>query len=301
MNKIFKISIAISTFLIILGISNFALAAGKGYFLEVSNFVMLYNNVRVNGYLVVEQNLTDRAGKLGDLLVDEVLNLDKDDDLNFCTDQRDINSNAPQNLDCAVQDMNWVVDLVGSDYKSTLNIINDNIYQLTTNRILANSDILLNPGGTARVRTDDAVRVTGCIVNDGSDSCSGDSIKTNKIYLDDINFISKCITGSNLNKICNNDEDCGISGTCNYAINFKPDILNLGNIDIGDEENFINQNICYKIAAGQVCQNSPAIPGGSTTFQNENFLTYGCQNPASGHCVNGTKLCCFLKISDISW
>lgn len=291
--------------MIVLGISKFAWAAGKGYFIEVSDFVMFYNNIRINGYLVIEDGLTNRAGKLGDLLVDDVFYLDRDNVINFCTDTRTIGTNTPGNRNCGNKDIVWEVQSAGSVYESVLRINSDDLYQLTTNDILAANDIIFSPPSGKRLATEDPIRITGCFTNDGSGSCGGNQVKTNNIYINDLSFISQCTAGTNINKMCNNDDDCGINGKCNYIIVFNPEVLTLGNIDLGSEENFENQNLCYKIGDGENCSGSVAYVSENWNFQNRYFTAsvdgvtnnYDCWNPAASRCVNGARLCCFLSVN----
>lgn len=320
MNKVYKISILLGLIVLLLGISHFAFAqsqTGKGYFLEVGDYLVMYNNLRINGYLAVENTLTNQAGKLGDLLVGNKMEVLENTPVYFCDNLRDSN-NIPLNKDCHNRNIEWLV--TGDGTTSRMNIKKESLTQITTEKIMAAETIKLTTSVTSFtnfIGTQNPVRINGCFSNDGTTTdCSGGSnankLMTQKMYTDDLNFLSICVGGSNDGKICNNDNECpgstgGVKAYCNFEISIDPANADFGRIDLGPEANLNKQNLCYRVSVPQNatvnpgCGTNSKAVGGTAAMKRTDFPS----NPISplrypptqitGYGITEAQICCYLK------
>ncbi|MCX6746029.1 MAG: hypothetical protein NTX00_03330 [Candidatus Parcubacteria bacterium] len=182
MAKIYKISIFISLLAVIFVLASYVRAQGKGYFYEQGNNFFILDNLHINGYLAVENKLTNKEGTLGDVLVENNLILDKESVVNFCQD-------LPANTNCAAKSIVW--------QSENLDIQDNKLNEIQTNQILAvNKDIYLEPAGS--VIATGLVNLQGCFSNDGSGTC----IKP-----------KTCVGGGNNTASCVKNEDCP-NGSC---------------------------------------------------------------------------------------
>jgi len=302
MKRIYKISILISVLGIICAI-NFALAQGKGYFLELGKNLYIFDNINLTGYLAVLASNQDPLaiiGNKGDVLVGGKFILDVNNDLVFCSNDIDPATKLPANKDCSHKFMLW-----GS---SDLQVLDPNFYQLKTNKILFTTALHLV--ANQDIKTLSALRINGCVANvknpDGTMSCENGEIKSDKLFLNNL----AGLTADNNNKH-------------NITLGTNSPNVNFTEISLGEEyaadpiyhpdiRFLANQYICWRANASfanRTCSSYFNANGGRSFFTNTVFLDkYGHKHGFDGPCPNGVyaggicgdtpmQLCCFLKIN----
>jgi hypothetical protein len=307
LSLIYKASLIICIGIIIFVVGHFVLAEGKGYFYERGNEFNIFDNLIVNGYLIVENNKTDRVGFPGDVLIDNNFSLDINSKIYFCKDEKV--GETPLNKNCDNKVIIW--------YPDNLEAVEDNFYQIQTNKILALNKVI-NIDSATDVRALKQIRLTGCFSNDGSQSCvlggtcnggvnngfpsaggcppnniaNLGEVKTTNFYVDNMTNLSLKTSNINTIKV--------IANTLKYAN------LNLGSdveVDFQKKITINNktklpkldlQNICWKYNVKNT------IPCGS-----DGFPAYGGYNIKwdFGNSVglyvgaDDLKICCFLDVS----
>ena len=227
MKKIFKLSIVISLIILLLVISNLALAQqeGKGYFLEKGNEFFIFDNLYINGYLTVGKDMLAEIGDFGDVLVSDRVFLDENASFIFCKDERQYGTNATLNRDCAAKVLIW-----HSRPDKGLEVVDTDFYELATNNIEAwPGSIIFQPGQDAGaadkdIFTDVPVKLIGaqgCFSNRG-ENCNKNELKTTKVYLRGLGLFG--------------EED---------TIRLDASHINLGEVDLGDANEFTRHKLCW--------------------------------------------------------
>lgn len=266
MQRIFKISILISSIILLLIISNLALAQqeGEGYFLEKGNEFFVFDNLYINGYLSVGREMLDKTGEFGDVLVSDRVFLDETSSFIFCKDIRQSGTNAVLNRDCAEKVLVW-----HSRPDKGLEVVDPGFYHLSTNNIEAwPGTIIFQPNTGNDVFTDVPVKLIGtqgCFANRGSD-CNQNELKTTKLYLQGISLLGD-----------------------NQQIIMDSAHVDLGKVDLGKQSEYIRHEICWLAADKNSCPKGYAHPA-YTEIGSGVYIIRGLDRDI------GPVLCCNLWI-----
>src|SRR4030042_3713738 len=277
----YKISLVICSFIIVFLSGHFVFAQGKGYFYERGNEFNVFDNLIVNGYLIVENTKTDRVGFSGDVMIDNNFSLDVNSFIYFCKDERV--GTTSLNRDCANKVLIWYPN------PGNLEAVDPDFYQIQINKVLAHNNVI-NIESANTVRALKQIKLTGCFSNDGSQDCvlggtcnggpnngmpsSGGcplgtvnkgEVKTGYFYTDNL---------ANLDLKTNNINTIKV-----VAYNLRYKSINLGSAGQVDFQNAIKiggsdkkekldlQNICWKAAIGTACANSGYPANGGVNYK----------------------------------
>jgi len=280
MNNFVKILISLFILTLVIIGGNYVFA-GKGFFYEKDNQFYIFDNVYINGYLSLGENIIGSDGAFGDVLVEGDMFLDSDSSFFFCLDERQAFSNLPLNTDCEDKVLIW--DNTGNLIAPNEIPDDQKLYQMRTDRIQmglgAGNSITFSPipGGSV-VYTDENVKVVGtgsdCVTLDGTGDCNDGEIRTNRAYFDTLDdYRSETdhqnVTDDNLIEVKSN-------------IDFDKIFLT----------SLADQDLCWEQNEGTGCGSAN---GGddSGDFTDMNFYGEGC----TGSCVRNNELCCYLDIS----
>jgi len=311
-----KIILLIALIIMLVGIVRFSYVhayQGKGYFYEQPGedipFLILKNNLRVNGFLAVEESVSENNGKPGDLLVEKIFYLDADAGIFFCQEEREVETNIPQNLNCANKVMRW--------NDNGVVVIKEALHQINTEKIISSNQISFLANN--RISANNPVRLSGCFSNDVAGDCDGGDLNTVNFYAEELNHLPVCLGGANDGKICNNDGECP-GGKCNFEILLNPQELVFKELNLGPEENIDNQYLCFKIKSNENCSDYNAVVRGGDdddwSFESvypcvddsdcprgaclSGKCKYFCEHPESGTCIStGAQLCCYLDVLNL--
>ncbi|MBD3359208.1 MAG: hypothetical protein GF365_00660 [Candidatus Buchananbacteria bacterium] len=265
MNKFFKIALALSFLILCLILGDFVLAQGDGYFLEKGNEFFIFDNLYVNGYLTVGNDMLGETANLGDVLVGDRLILDADSSFTFCKKELQSGTNAILNRDCEDKIMVW-----HSVADKGLEVLDTNFYELNTNNIETwPHSIIMQPNN--RIYTEVPVKLIGmqgCFSNRDSD-CNDDELETTTVKLNSI-----ALFGDNTN------------------IKINSANINLGNIDLGSFDDFKRHDLCWLASSINSCPKGFTHPAFKETPE-EGSVTV----TRSLDRVEGNVLCCYLNIA----
>jgi hypothetical protein len=233
---VYKISIFICVLGLLL-VSNHVWAVGKGFFMEKDDKFIFFDDLFINGYLIVEKDISNTAGILGDVLIGNNVNFDPAKSFYVCKDTR--TGSVLQNMDCADKVLAWLptgIETADFDY-----------YQIKTNNIEATGKISLK--AVTNINTNNVVKlIDGCFSNTGSTCTVGNNgeLMTTNLYLSRLASLKT-------------DNIITLSATTLY----------FNNINLGPEANLKNQYLCFKRAPATLCStygaNGDALaPQGST-------------------------------------
>jgi len=265
MSKFFKFILFLATLAVITACGNFVFAQGKGYFLEKGQEFFIFDDLHIKGYLSTGKDIVDQEARAGDVLVENEFILDEESSLIFCKDnKRATPPFSPLNTDCAEKVLVW-----HSDPNLGLEVVNPQFFQLTTSNIEASDSIRLLPNND--ITTSKKVKVTGCILNDGSQECDTrekGQLKTNTLYLQNLTILS---------------ED-------NLTVN--ADNISFKQIDLGPASNLVNQRLCTK-------QNWACFEGngGKDFMRSTSFYGTPGWYPLTAGDITGFNVCCYLKVN----
>jgi hypothetical protein len=295
MKKIYKIALLISTAAVIFAGANLAVAAGKGYFLEKNNSFYIFDNLFINGFLTVEENLTGITAKPGDVLVEKKFMLDENKNIYFCQDERVPKVNIPLNLDCAKKLLVWNPD--------SLTVLSSK-NQLITNRLSAPTGfIFLNVPSGKTIYTKDPVKAF-CFAN--TFVCWGGSSNGARC---DITNAASCPGGA-----CSACNPGQLKTETFYAKTIAPLAANsdkimlrgqrlvFDEINLGDELNVKNNHyVCWK-ADSQAGNCGTATDGIKNSkwdfnFTASNGTVYSFPDGGFYSVSTNMKLCCYLQLT----
>jgi len=267
MKNTYKVCLLISIISMFFVIGGFSFVHGEGYFLEKGEDLFVFDNLYINGYVVVENEVNlDHTGLPGDVLVEGEFNLAEESNFYFCADERLKREGYPllaKNTDCEEKVMIWYPDV-----DNGLLIVN-NDYQMEVNTIEVSGDLLAFQSD-GKVKTNKSVySKNGCFTNDG-DVCNLGELRTDVLFFDKLD---------NLTPVNNKNE-----------ITIDTENVEFSTIRFEEGYDINKQSICFKKNVGVSCQGFGARGwaniSGETTYSGSNMD------------LKGNELCCFLIISN---
>lgn len=293
MLKINKILIFCTALAAILAVADFALAQGKGYFLEKNDSFYILDDLYISGFLAVEQNLSAVSGLPGDVLIENQFLLDENNNIYFCEDERVSRVNLPLNKDCAKKLLIWQRDSL---------MVESGRNQLITSNLAANGLINLHVPAGKEIYTRDPVKINGCFSN--LNLCQGGSNNGKVCEIDDP---AGC-PGGGVCQACSNNGDLQTSHLYYQTLNtLSGDLLTISaqrvifdQINLGDELNVDNnQYVCWKVDKNSSCYGGANAGGDNSkwdlSFTDDGGTPHSLTGDFSGQ--SNIKLCCFLQIT----
>jgi len=248
--------------------------------MENSQGFYVLDNLIINGFLTVGNDLLPNQANFGDVLVQNQFLLSENSALYFCKDERQAQTNTSLNKDCATKILIWHPDGVrpdGTPMSDNLEIVDPAFYQIQANSI-SGTEIGFQAIDDMDLSTE--VNLSGCFNNDASGDCAAGELKTKALFVDRLIGFPKPNIDPNINR----DE-----------IILNPTNLIFDKIVFDKDYNIDDQYLCW--GATRTTASDWSCPAGRTGQKTEwDFVSHGTTyHPDT--MGGGAKLCCYLNVT----